>query len=91
MPYWRLNSHAVWVCKERQGLITPELELELYQYLLGKGLELGRIMQAVSEFADHFHTMFSLDPKYVLAVFHWKIKRGQLALGDACVRTSNTV
>lgn len=70
----RLHYHAVWACKERQELITTELEPELYQYILGKGLELGGIMHAVGGIADHLHTTFSLAPKYTLADFIGKLK-----------------
>jgi len=74
MPYWRLHYHAVWSCKNREELIMPELEPKLYEYILGKGLELGGIMHAVGGIADHFHTTFSLAPKYALANFIGKLK-----------------
>jgi hypothetical protein len=31
MAYWRLHYHAVWACKNREPLITAELEPELYK------------------------------------------------------------
>jgi len=74
MPYWRLHYHAVWSCKNREELISPELEPKLYEYIRGKGLELGGIMHAVGGIADHFHTTFSLAPKYALADFIGQLK-----------------
>ncbi|MCU0646210.1 MAG: IS200/IS605 family transposase [bacterium] len=74
MPYWRLHYHAVWACKERQSLITPDLEPDLYKYILGKGIELGGIMHAVGGVEEHLHTTFSLAPKYALADFIGKLK-----------------
>lgn len=74
MPYWRLHYHAVWTCKNREPLITPELEPELYKYLRGKGLELGALMHAVGGIEDHTHATFSLPPKYALADFIGKLK-----------------
>jgi REP element-mobilizing transposase RayT len=74
MPYWRLHYHAIWSCKNRAPLITPELEPELYKYLRGKGLELGGIMHAVGGIEDHVHNVFSLPPKYAIADFIGKLK-----------------
>lgn len=74
MAYWRLHYHAVWSCKNREPLITKELEAPLYNYLLGKGLELGAIMHIVGGIADHVHTGFSLPPKYAIADFIGKLK-----------------
>ena len=74
MPYWRLHYHAVWACKNREPLITPELEPQLYQYISGKGRELDGIIHAVGGIEEHLHTIFSLAPKYAIADFIGKIK-----------------
>ncbi|MGH7495618.1 MAG: IS200/IS605 family transposase [bacterium] len=74
MAYWRLYYHAIWSCHNREPLITPALEPELYKYLRGKGLELGGIMHAVGGIEDHMHSSFSLPPKYALADFIGKLK-----------------
>ena len=74
MPYWRLHYHAVWACKERQALITPDPEPKLFKYILGKGIELGGIMHAIGGIEEHLHTVFSLAPKYALAEFIGKLK-----------------
>lgn len=74
MPYWRLHYHAVWACKNREPLITPELEPELYKYLRGKSLELGAVIHAVGGIENHVHSAFSLPPKYTLADFIGKLK-----------------
>jgi len=74
MSYWRLHYHAIWSCKNRAPLITPELEPELYKYLRGKGLELGAIMHAVGGIEDHVHNVFSLPPKFAIADFIGKLK-----------------
>ena len=74
MAYWRLHYHGIWACKERQPLITPKLEPELYKYLWGKALDLGAIMHTVGGIEDHVHIAFSLHPKYSVADFIGKIK-----------------
>ena len=74
MPYWRLHYHAVWACKNRQELITSEIEPQLYQYIAGKGRSFDAIIHAVGGVADHVHVVFSLPPKYALADFIGKLK-----------------
>ncbi len=74
MAYWRLHYHAIWSCKNREPLITPELEQHLYKYLRGKALELGGIMHVIGGIEDHIHTAFSLPPKYAIADFIGKLK-----------------
>ena len=74
MAYWRLHYHGVWACKERQPLIIPQLEPELFKYLRGKALDLGGIMHTVGGVAEHIHTVFSLHPKYSVADFIGQLK-----------------
>lgn len=74
MPYWRLYYHAVWACKNREAMITPELEPQLHEYLRGKALELDGTMHAVGGIENHVHISFSLAPKYDVANFIGKLK-----------------
>jgi len=74
MAYWRLHYHAVWSCKNREPLITRELEPQLYKYLRGKVLELGGVMHAIGGIEDHLHIVFALAPKFALADFIGKLK-----------------
>jgi len=74
MPYWRLHYHAVWACKNRQAMITRELEPKLCEYILDKGRDLGAIMHALDGIEDHLHTVFSLGPKYAIADFIGNLK-----------------
>lgn len=69
MSYWRLHYHAVWACKNHLGLITPELQPQLYQYILSKGCQFNAIIHAVGGIEDHLHVVFSLAPKYAIADF----------------------
>ncbi len=74
MSYWRLHYHAVWACKNRQSLITAELEPQLYQYIFSKGRKLDAIIHAVGGIADHLHIVFSLAPKYAITDFIGALK-----------------
>lgn len=74
MAFWRLHYHVIWPCKNRQPLITAELEPRLFAYLMDKGLELGAIMHAVGGIEDHVHSAFSLHPKFSVAEFIGNLK-----------------
>ena len=47
MALWRLYYHLIWATKERQPLITPERETEVYGYIIGKADKLGSIIHAI--------------------------------------------
>jgi len=69
MALWRLYYHFVWATKEREPMITPELEEELYGYMLGKGHSLGAIVHAIGGTENHVHVVASVPPKLSLAEF----------------------
>ena len=74
MPYWRLQYQAAWACKNRECLILPVWEFELFKYLLRKGSQLGAIMHDVGGIENHVHVVFSLPPQYAVADFIGKLK-----------------
>ena len=74
MAYWRLYYYAVWACKNRELLIVPELEVELYKYFFIKSRELGGDLNVVGGMEDHVHLVFSLPPKYAIADFIGMLK-----------------
>ncbi|NIR49032.1 IS200/IS605 family transposase [candidate division KSB1 bacterium] len=69
MPYWELYYHIVWSTKNREPMITEELESDLHQYLRGKGISLEGIIHAVGGIEDHVHVAASIPPKIALADF----------------------
>jgi len=69
MAFWRLFYHIVWATKEREPLITQELEAELYGYLTGKADSLGSIVHAIGGVDDHVHVVASIPPKLAIADF----------------------
>ena len=74
MSYWRLHYHSVWACKNRQSLVTPDIETSLYNYFRGKCSKLDAVVHAVGGIENHVHLVFSLHPKYSVADFIGKIK-----------------
>jgi len=74
MPYWQLYYHLVWATKNREPLITADLEPELHAYLRGKGLSLGGIVHAVGGVSDHTHVVVSIPPRLAVAGYVGQLK-----------------
>jgi putative transposase len=74
MPYWRLYYHFVWTTKNRLPLITPEVEKELFGYLIGKAHKLKSIVHAVGGVEDHVHLAASVPPSVALSDFVARLK-----------------
>lgn len=74
MAYWQLYYHVIWATKNREPLITVELELELFKYLRCKGLELGGIVHAVGGIEDHGHVVVSIPPRMAVGDYVGKLK-----------------
>jgi putative transposase len=74
MPYYELYYHLVWATKMREPLITRELMPELYQYLRGKGMELGSVVHAVGGIEEHVHITASIAPRIAVAAYVGQLK-----------------
>ena len=74
MALWRLYYHLVWATKERQSLITKELEPRLYGYIISKAGELDTIIHAINGIENHVHLVASIPPKISISDFVKKIK-----------------
>jgi len=74
MAFWRLFYHIVWATKEREPLITQELETELYNYFTGKADFLCSIVHAIGGVDDHVHIVASIPPKLAIADFVHHLK-----------------
>ncbi len=67
MPFWRTYYHLIWATKNREELITPELEPALYQYITNKTLELGGRLFAINGWTEHVHVIATFPPKIAIA------------------------
>ena len=67
MPYWRNFGHLVWATKNREPLIRPAIEGDLYSCLVDKAAELGCYVHAVNGLPDHVHVILSIPPKHSVA------------------------
>ena len=74
MSYWRLYYHVVWSTKDRQPLIEPAWEKDLYGYLWGKATALDCIPHAINGMADHLHVVISIPPRLAIATIVGQLK-----------------
>ncbi|NUM78940.1 IS200/IS605 family transposase [candidate division KSB1 bacterium] len=74
MAFWRLYYHFVWGTKDRLPMITPEVERELYGYLIGKAAAHGCYTHALGGVENHVHAVASIPPKMALAEYVQKMK-----------------
>jgi putative transposase len=74
MPYWQLFYHMVWATKNRDPLLTPDVEPVIYGFLRGKATGLGATIYALNGMADHVHMVASIPPKIAVATFIGQVK-----------------
>ena len=74
MSLWQLYYHIVWATKERQPLIMPQKEPDLYNYMIGKSDALRCIVHAIGGMEDHIHLVVSIPPTMAIAEFVKNIK-----------------
>ena len=67
MSFWRTYYHIVWSIKNREALITPEIEPRLYAYVVNKAAELGVYVYALNGWTDHMHIVAAVPPKEAVA------------------------
>ncbi|MBW4619902.1 MAG: IS200/IS605 family transposase [Cyanosarcina radialis HA8281-LM2] len=74
MALWRLYYHLVWATKERLPLIKLELEVPLYNYIIGKSDAKNCIVHAIGGIEHHIHLVVSIPPQLSIADFVKTIK-----------------
>jgi len=67
MSFWRLYYHIVWATKNREPLITEDVEQQLFAYLVYKSSELGNYVYAINGWFDHVHLVISVPPRLPIA------------------------
>ena len=74
MPYWQLFYHIVWSTKDRLPLLTPDIEIVIFDLLRSKAIGLGATVFAVNGILDHIHLVVAIPPKIAVAKFIGQIK-----------------
>ena len=74
MSLWRIYYHIIWTTKQRQPLISPDKEPEIYNYIIGKSDFLNCIIHAIGGLEDHIHIVISIPPTMAISEYVKKIK-----------------
>jgi putative transposase len=74
MPYWQLFYHIVWSTRNRESLLTPDLEPTVYGLLRSKAVGLGATVFALNGMTDHVHLVVAIPPKIAVATFIGQVK-----------------
>ena len=74
MPYSQLFYHIVWTTKNREPLLTPQVEPVIYGFLRSKAIGLEGTLFALNGTSDHAHMVVSIPPKIAVATFIGQVK-----------------
>ncbi len=72
--FYNVWIHAVFATKDRQELITLDLEEDLYPFLYAEFKELGCKLKIVNGLSDHIHCLFMLNAQKSYAEVMKQIK-----------------
>jgi REP element-mobilizing transposase RayT len=74
MPYWRLFYHLVWTTKQREPLLTPQVEPLVYRCLRAEAKEMHSPLCVVGGIEDHVHVLAAFRPAVSPATFVQQLK-----------------
>ena len=74
MAYTKLFYHIVWSTKNRDPIITSEIEHQLHSYIAKKAISLKGIVYAINGTNDHIHLAVSIPPSISISKFIGQIK-----------------
>ena len=89
MSFWRNYYHLVWAIKNREPLIQPEYEAQIYGYIVNKGAELGVFSYAIGGCADHIHIIAAVPPKHAVAYVVKNLKGASSFYVNHVIRPAN--
>jgi putative transposase len=69
VPFWVFYYHVVWATKDRQPLITPDVETCILTAMHEKSQALECAVHAANTVLDHIHIAVSIVPR--IAVSEW--------------------
>jgi putative transposase len=67
-------AHCIFSTKDRRNLISPDLQPQLYAYLIGTAKNLQITMVAVGGMPNHVHLLIAVPPAMALSVAIQKLK-----------------
>ncbi len=69
MPYHQLFYHLVWATKNREPLLTPDVEPIVHDLLRSKAIGLGATVFALDGWLEHVHMVASIPPVIAVSKF----------------------
>ncbi|MFI5130334.1 MAG: IS200/IS605 family transposase [Chitinophagales bacterium] len=72
----RIWIHALWGTKDRQPLIEPAAEHEIYDLMRKEFIEIGCPVRIINGMPDHVHSLFLLNPQKSIADVIKQVKGG---------------
>jgi len=74
MSHWRLYYHLIWATRQREMLIAPTIEADLYAYLGRKCQDNRANAYCINGMPDHVHLIVTIPPMIALAQFVKNLK-----------------
>ncbi len=74
MPYHQLFYHLVWATKNREPLVTPDIEPIVHGLLRSKAVGLHATLFALNGMEDHAHMIVSIPPAIAVSTFIGQVK-----------------
>ncbi|MCI0394249.1 MAG: IS200/IS605 family transposase [Chloroflexi bacterium] len=74
MAYWRLFYHFVWTTKNRDPLLTPDIETNVYRFLHSEAKKMYVPLFVVNGMPDHVHVLAAVRPAVSPADFMKQLK-----------------
>jgi putative transposase len=80
MPFCRLFYHLVWATKNREPLLTPQVEPVIHGLLRSKAVRLRVQVFALNGIEDHVHLIASIPPSLAVATLVGQVKAASSTL-----------
>jgi putative transposase len=74
MAYWRLFYHFVWTTKNREPLLTPDIETNVYRFLHAEANKNYVPLFVIGGIEDHVHVLAAVRPAVSPAEFMHQLK-----------------
>ena len=74
MPYTQLYYHILWATKNREPVLTPDVEPQIHGFIRAKAIGLGAIVFALNGWTEHVHLVASIPAKLAVATFIGQVK-----------------
>ena len=74
MAYWRLFYHFVWTTKNREPLLTADIETNVYRFLHAEAKAMYVPLFVIGGIADHVHVLAAVRPAVSPADFMKQLK-----------------